>query len=60
MTDETISYICKRSAELQKGKTLTELSHSEAMKTAWKEIKTQKTGGLMNNDRLPIEGISEI
>jgi hypothetical protein len=40
MTDPTISYICNRSAELQKGKTLIELSHSEAMRTAWKEIKS--------------------
>ena len=39
MTNKIISYICTRSAELQKNKSLDELSHSDAMKQAWKEIK---------------------
>jgi len=35
--NEQISRILKRAAELQKGKSVLELSHSEAMKQAWKE-----------------------
>jgi len=42
MTDERISFICVRSAELRKGKSTTELSQSEAMKIAWQEIKNQE------------------
>jgi hypothetical protein len=39
MADPKISFICSRSAELQKGKSLIELSHSDAMRQAWKELK---------------------
>ena len=42
MTDEKISFICIRSAELRKGKSTTELSQSDAMKMAWQELKKQK------------------
>jgi len=42
MTDEKISFICVRSAELRKGKSTLELSQSEAMRTAWKELKRQE------------------
>lgn len=42
MTDEKISFICVRSAELRKGKSITELSQSEAMKTAWQELRQQE------------------
>jgi hypothetical protein len=38
MTDERISFICVRSAELRKGKSVLELSQSDAMKLAWKEF----------------------
>ena len=42
MTDEKISFIYIRSAELRKGKSTTELSQREAMKIAWQELKKQK------------------
>ena len=39
MTDAKISFICRRSAALRKGKSFIELSQSDAMKLAWKELK---------------------
>lgn len=42
MTDEKISFICTRSAELRKGKSIIELSQSDAMRMAWKELQTKK------------------
>jgi hypothetical protein len=42
MTDETISFICLRSAELRKGKSVLELSQNEAMKMAWEEFRRKK------------------
>jgi len=40
MINERISFICVRSAELRKGKSILELSQRDAMKMAWKELKT--------------------
>jgi hypothetical protein len=42
MADERISFICVRSAELRKGKSILELSQSDAMRIAWKELKEER------------------
>jgi hypothetical protein len=42
MTDPKISFICLRSAELRKGKSVVELSQGDAMRLAWKELKASK------------------
>jgi hypothetical protein len=50
MTDPKISYICCRSAALRKGKSILELSQSDAMRAAWKELNAMIAIGMGEKD----------